>query len=60
MLDFSSDFFYFPISVLADVMLMILDFQVIQTSDTNKLVRGLEILKRLQIQIEHCRVETSL
>ena len=28
------------------------------SSVTNKLVRGLEILKRLQKQIEHCRVET--
>ena len=44
--------------VMANEILGSTTFQVIQTSDTNKLVRGLEILKRLQKQIEHCRVET--
>ena len=55
------DFFHFSISNFSYVwffLLGITTFQVIQTSDTNKLVRGLEILKRLQKQIEHCRVET--
>ena len=53
-------FFYFRLAsntCLCHIWLLVINndkhigsttFQVIQTSDTNKLVRGLEILKRLQ------------